>query len=71
MDYAVIVTFLIGLAPWVKLVIEILGALLVIGTAVDKMTPDAGAFMSKVFNIPILGGFLDYLTRFSPFNYKE
>lgn len=70
MDFSVITTFLSGLAPWVPLVFKILGALVVIATVVDQLWEKVN-FMDKVFNIPILGSFLSFITRFSPLNVRD
>jgi hypothetical protein len=73
MDWSVVVTFLSSLAPWVKYIFIGIGAAVVIGTAVDSMIDDKvdGGFMKKVLAVPVLGDFLSFLTRFSPFNIKQ
>lgn len=71
MDYATILTYLAGLTPWLNYAFIILGALVVIGTAIDATISDDkdGGFMKKLLAIPILGIVLEALTRFSPFNF--
>ena len=72
MDYTIIFEFLKGLAPWVGYVLTVLGALVVIGTGIDASIPDEKdhGFMTKIFAIPFLGGFLKAVAQFSPFNVK-
>ena len=66
-----ITTFLMGLVPWANTALVILGTVVVVGTGIDKMTKDKGAIATKILAVPILGGFLSFVTKFSPFNYKE
>lgn len=70
-DWTKIVEFLIGLAPWMNYVIMGLGILVVVATFIDSMIDDSKdkGFMKFVLNIPVLGSFLSFLTRFSPFNF--
>lgn len=72
-DWSPIFDFISGLAPWVSYVLSGLGTIVVVGTAVDSMVPDEKdkGFMKKILAIPILGGLLSSLTRFSPFNIKD
>jgi len=72
MDFTAILTFLGTLAPWVGYVLMGLGALVVIGLAVDKIVPDQydKNFMGKLMNVPILGQILLALCKFSPFTQK-
>jgi uncharacterized membrane protein len=70
MDFSIILTYLITLAPWVQYVIMGLGSLVVIGTAVDKMFVQFD-FMDKLYAIPVLGDLLKALAKFSPFNTRE
>ena len=73
MEWQAIVDFLVPLSPWVTYILVGLGTLTVIGTGVDKLIPDEkdGGFMKKVLAFPIVGGFLTFITKFSPFNVKE
>jgi hypothetical protein len=73
MEFDAILTFLKSLAPWVSYVLIGLGSAVVLGTGIDKMIPDEkdGGFMTKAYNIPVLGGLLKSLARLSPFNIKE
>ena len=68
-----ILTFLLGLAPWVKYLFLGLGTLVVVGTIVDQLVPDEKdhGFMKKAFAIPLLGDLLKALSKFSPFNFKD
>ena len=68
-----LVNFLMTLAPWVKYVFIGLGSLAVAGTAIDAAVPDEKdkGFMKKIMKIPVLGGFLEFIKRFSPFNIKK
>ena len=68
MDWSVILTFLVGLAPWVKTVLIILGAIVVVGSVIDKLSGDKGSFVAKIMAIPVLGDLLTGLAKFSPFN---
>jgi hypothetical protein len=70
MDFSAILTFLQNLNPIVHVVIVVLGMIVVVGTAVDKLTPDGGKFTDKIMAIPILGQLLKALAAFSPFNTK-
>lgn len=72
-NFEPIVTFLTGLAPWVEYVFLGLGTLVVLGFGIDRMIPDQydKNFMSFVMKVPVLGSFLKFLTRFSPFNVRE
>jgi len=73
MDWTPILTWLEGLAPWVKYVLMGLGSITVIGTFINGMIPatskEAG-FMNKILAIPVLGSLLQSLANFSPFNNK-
>lgn len=68
-----ILDYLNNLYPWLHWTFITIGSLTVIGTGIDKIIPDSidGGFMTKIFNIPILGGVLRMLSRFSPFNVRE
>ena len=70
-DWTNVVAFLSGLAPWANYVIMGLGILVVVATFIDSMIDDSKdkGFMKFVLNIPILGSFLSFITRFSPFNF--
>lgn len=73
MDWTPITDFLLTLAPWVQYVFIGLGSLVVIGSTIDSIIPDEKdhGFMKKILNMPILGDFLKFMTKFSPFNVKE
>jgi hypothetical protein len=73
MDFTPIMAYLQGLAPWVSYLLMGLGSLVIIGTVVDAMIPDEkdGGFMKKALGLPILGGLLEHLKRYSPLNVKE
>lgn len=72
MDFSFILDYLLTLAPWVGQAFMVLGALVVIGTAVDSVIPDEkdGGFMTKALSLPIIGSLLSAIKRFSPFNIK-
>lgn len=67
MDLSFVFNFLMGLAPWVNVALQVLGAVVVLGTAVDKLLAQ-GKFVAKLFAIPFLGKFLEQLAAFSPLN---
>ena len=73
MDFQVIYDFLANLAPWVGSVLSWIGLAMVIGSLVDAIIPDKydKGFMSWVNKIPVVGEFLNFLKRFSPWNVKE
>ena len=68
MDFTPVFTFLQGLAPWVHVVLQVLGAIVVIGTFIDGLTSDKGAMAAKILGLPLIGQILSQLTKFSPFN---
>lgn len=72
MDISFILDYIVSLAPWASNAFMALGALVVIGTAVDSIIPDEkdGGFMTKLMAIPVLGSLLAAVKRFSPFNVK-
>ena len=67
---ALILDYLVQILPWLLDVFVVLGALVVVGTAVDAVIPDEkdGGFMAKALAIPILGSILKAVKKFSPFN---
>ena len=69
-NVSMVLVYLSTLAPWVNYVLMGLGSVVVIGTAIDVMLPDKGAFTTKVMAIPVLGPILTALSKFSPFNSK-
>ena len=71
MDFTIVLSYLGTLAPWIQNLMIVLGSIVVIGTGIDKMTKNKGAFAAKVLAIPFLGSLLSGLAKFSPFNYKE
>lgn len=71
MDWSIILSYVATLGSWVPNLLMILGTIVVIGTGIDKMTKDKGAFAAKVLAVPILGSLLSGLSKFSPFNYNE
>ena len=73
MDWTLVFNFLNNLAPWANYVLMGLGTLSVIGTAIDALVPDTkdGGFMKKILAIPVLGGFLQAVQKFSPLNYRD
>lgn len=68
-----ILTTLSGIWSYFPIIFQILGALTIIGTVIDKLIPDEkdGGFMTKILNIPILGKILSALSRFSPLSYND
>lgn len=54
---------------YVSLSLGALGALVVIGAAVVAATPsqEDDRWLAGVYSVPILGGILKFLARFSPF----
>ena len=72
-NFKVIVDFIVSLWAPALIVFEIFGGLVVLGTVIDKMVPDTydKGFMKKVMTIPVLGDFLNFITKFSPFNAKH
>ena len=73
MEFGPILDYLATLTPWAIYVLTGLGALVIIGTAVDSIVPDEQdhGFMKKIMAIPVLGSLLEALKRFSPFNIKD
>lgn len=73
MEWSVILDYLMTLAPWVQYVFVVLGSLVVIGTAVDAVIPDAkdNGFMKKILATPIIGTLLLAVSKFSPFNVRS
>ena len=73
MEFQGIIDFLNSLAPWVVYVFSGLGMLVVVGIGIDAIIDDKidGGFMKKILKLPVLGSFLEYITRFSPFNIRE
>lgn len=55
---------------WSPVVLMWLGGLVVAGTIIDKIVPDQydKGFMSKLYNLPVIGLLLKSLVRFSPFS---
>lgn len=76
MDFDSILNTVFGLFPnvagWMATVLVILGSLVVVGTVIDSLIPDEkdGGFMAKILAIAVLGPFLTWTTKFSPFNVK-
>ena len=68
-----ILTTLSGVWSYFPIIFQILGALTIIGTVIDKLIPDEkdGGFMTKILNVPILGKILSALSRFSPLSYND
>lgn len=73
MDWTVLTDFLMTLNPIVGYIFMGLGSLVVVATAIDSVIPDTKdhGFSKKILAIPILGDFLIFIKRFSPFNIKE
>lgn len=65
-----ILDWFVGAWTWAPVVLAWLGGLVVAGTIIDKIVPDKydHGFMSKVYNMPIVGLILKSLVRFSPFS---
>lgn len=65
-----VLTWFSGAFSFAPTVLVWLGGLVVVGTIVDKIVPDTydKGFMSKLYNMPILGSLLKALVRFSPFS---
>ncbi len=59
-----------GAWTYAPVVLAWLGGLVVVGTIIDKIVPDEydKGFMSKIYNMPIIGLLLKALVRFSPFS---
>lgn len=73
MDTTQIVEFIMKYAPApVLLIIGFLGLLVVMGTAVIAMTPTKNddAWLSKLYDVPVLGFVLKVLAAFSPLDKK-
>lgn len=72
-DFSGLLDYINTLHPIVNIVLTILGSLVVVGSAVDKIIPDEmdKGFMGKILGVPILGSILKALQKFSPFNYKQ
>ena len=73
MDWVVLTDFLMTLSPIVGYVFMGLGAVVVLATAIDGVIPDSKdkGFSKKILAMPILGDFLIFITRFSPFNIRK
>jgi len=73
MDWQPVLDFLATLGPTVSYVFIALGAIVSIGTVVDKMIPDEKdkGFMKALLAKPIIGDVLKAVARFSPFNVKD
>jgi len=73
MDLDFLLNWVKGLGPVVMYVLAALGSLLVIMSAVVKLTPsqDDDAFLNKVKAIPLLGSLLIALEKFSVVSRKE
>lgn len=76
MDFDSILAVVTGAFPTVAAILStvlvVLGSLTVLGTVVDSLIPDEkdGGFMTKILAIAVLGPFLTWTTKFSPFNIK-
>ncbi len=59
-----------GAWSWAPMALAWLGGVVVAGTIIDKLVPDTydKGFMSKLYNLPIIGTILKSLVRFSPFS---
>jgi hypothetical protein len=70
MDFVVILEMFKNAFDWAPMVLSILGSLVVLGSTVDKMVPDKydKGFMSKLYNMPIVGHILKALVKFSWFS---
>jgi len=72
MDIHALLGMLVGAVPAVLIVLQILGALLVVGQCVVVMTPtkaDDEAW-DKIKGIPLLGSILSALVEFAPLQKK-
>lgn len=73
MDIESLLNLLVGAVPVAKIVLQILGALVVLGYAYVKITPTESddAWFAKIEGIPLVGSLLKALTNFSPVSRKE
>lgn len=73
MSEIAIIQYLAALAPWVGYILMGLGGAVVVGQAVVALTPSQAddAVMSKILNVPILGGILTALAAFAPIQKKS
>lgn len=68
--FQALVDFAITLWGPSQTVFIVLGSLVVFGTFIDSIVPDEydKGFMSIVFKVPVLGAFLKFISKFSPFH---
>ena len=73
MEFETVVNFIMGVWAPAEYIFIALGALVVIGSTVEKIVPDKydKGFMKKIMSVPVLGEFLNFITKFSPFNSKH
>ncbi len=73
MEFETIVNFIINLWPMAEYIFIGLGALVVVGTTIETIVPDKydKGFMKKIMSVPVLGEFLNFISKFSPFNSKH
>ena len=72
MDFMLILEYLVELVPALANILAILGAVVTVGTVVDTLLPEEKqGFMSKFYDIPVLGDILKAVKRFSPFNIEK
>lgn len=73
MDINAIVNFLIGKWPVVGVILQVLGALVVVGYTYVKISPSPkdNELILKLEGIPIVGQILKVLISFSPIQRKQ
>lgn len=73
MDVGGLLDSLVKLLPVAKTVLAVMGCLVVLMTAVVKLTPsqEDDALLVKLKGIPVLGALIEALERFSLFSRKE
>lgn len=67
-----VVSFLMGINPWVAMVLVIVGSLIVVAEAVVVITPtlEDDEAWAKIKAIPVLGGFIAAIAKLAPIQKK-
>ncbi len=73
MDWAVILESVKGAVPFMAVVLQVLGSLVVVASVLVKLTPSQSddALIERAKAIPVLGSLIVALERFSVFARKE
>lgn len=72
MDFEVLFNIVLGAVPALKIVLEILGALVIVGFTIVKLSPtkEDDAKVDALLAKPIIGPLLSALIKFSPIQRK-